>query len=88
RHHYVDEVNFWDKVDARLAKIRKLAGGDSCKITNAFSNYLTRDRKTFVSQHDYTIPTDCDAWQQDVDDSIENASPPTLQSVAADGEGE
>ncbi|KAG6913725.1 hypothetical protein DXG01_004699 [Tephrocybe rancida] len=75
RDHYIDGIDFWDKVDTRLTKIRERAAGDAHKMTNALTSYLTNDRKKYATGAGYTIPEECDAWQQDVDDSISRTTP-------------
>ncbi|KAJ7479924.1 hypothetical protein FB451DRAFT_1395490 [Mycena latifolia] len=64
-------ANFWDKVDADLATIRKKADGDSKKITKAFRFILTVDQELHGSKNYDLDEENVDGFQQDVDDVID-----------------
>ncbi|KAJ7867092.1 hypothetical protein B0H14DRAFT_2573066 [Mycena olivaceomarginata] len=57
--------NFWDKLDQRLAWIRKTAGYDENKISEAFKLALADDCTDHGIASDYTLLEDTviDAWQ-------------------------
>ncbi|KAJ7347267.1 hypothetical protein DFH08DRAFT_960613 [Mycena albidolilacea] len=69
--------DFWDKLDQRLAWIRKTAGYDENKISKAFKLALADDRADHGITSDYTLPEDAviDAWQASVDTSIDTDGP-------------
>ncbi|KAJ7347987.1 hypothetical protein DFH08DRAFT_808759 [Mycena albidolilacea] len=69
--------DFWDKLDQRLAWIRKTAGYDENKISKAFKLALANDRADHSIAFDYTLPEDAvnDAWQALVDTSIDADGP-------------
>ncbi|KAJ7342775.1 hypothetical protein DFH08DRAFT_811116 [Mycena albidolilacea] len=69
--------DFWDKLDQRLAWIRKTAGYDENKISKAFKLALADDRAEHGRTADYTLPEDAviDAWQASVDTSIDADGP-------------
>ncbi|KAF8143706.1 hypothetical protein K438DRAFT_1993662 [Mycena galopus ATCC 62051] len=65
--------NFWEKLDARLAKIRNVVDGDT-KIIRAFRQTLTEDRSTHGAKtHDLDDNT-VDGFQQRVDRLIDLGS--------------
>ncbi|KAJ7712527.1 hypothetical protein B0H14DRAFT_2645204 [Mycena olivaceomarginata] len=64
-------TNFWDKLDLRLAKIRKDADGDSKKITKAFCHILDEDQKKHGKNDTVFDETAVDEFQQGVDDLID-----------------
>ncbi|KAJ7792282.1 hypothetical protein B0H14DRAFT_2624031 [Mycena olivaceomarginata] len=65
--------DFWDKLDAELAWMRKEAGYDEHKIAKAFKQVLADDRAEHGKSTEYTLPEDAiiDAWQASVDTSID-----------------
>ncbi|KAJ7619412.1 hypothetical protein FB45DRAFT_1033276 [Roridomyces roridus] len=73
---------YWDKLDAHLAEIRKVAKGDARKIARAFRHILDEDRRLHgVNDYDITdgdIPT----LQQEVDDLIDAAALDKATSAA------
>ncbi|KAJ7689563.1 hypothetical protein B0H17DRAFT_1202204 [Mycena rosella] len=85
-------TNFWDKVDDRLAKIRKQAKGDASKIVKAFRQLLKADRKTH-GVDDYELDEEAvDDFQQQVDDVIDMDAATSVVSgqgnAAASSDGE
>ncbi|KAF7335903.1 hypothetical protein MSAN_02327400 [Mycena sanguinolenta] len=78
--------NFWDKLDDRLAKIRKDAKGDAKKITKAFRHILEEDQKTH-GKNDVVIDDQAvDEFQQQVDDLIDISALDAATSVEGDAE--
>ncbi|KAJ7816087.1 hypothetical protein B0H14DRAFT_2602918 [Mycena olivaceomarginata] len=69
--------DFWDKLDAELAWMRKQAGYDKHKIAKAFKQVLADDRASHGKSAEYTLPEDAvvDAWQASVDTSIDTDGP-------------
>ncbi|KAJ6589470.1 hypothetical protein B0H19DRAFT_1226963 [Mycena capillaripes] len=65
--------NFWDKLDERLAWLRKTANYDEHKIAKAFKLVLAEDRAAHGKSADYNLPEDAvpDSWQASVDTSID-----------------
>ncbi|KAJ7696835.1 hypothetical protein B0H17DRAFT_1177876 [Mycena rosella] len=64
-------AKYWDKVDDRLAKIRKQAEGDATKVVKAFRQLLKVDRETH-GVNDYHLDEETvDEFQQQVDDVID-----------------
>ncbi|KAJ7705481.1 hypothetical protein B0H17DRAFT_1193154 [Mycena rosella] len=62
---------YWDKLDARLATIRKEGGGDAGRITKAFKHILTIDQDKHGAK-DYELDEKTvDDFQQKVDDLID-----------------
>ncbi|KAJ7687159.1 hypothetical protein B0H17DRAFT_1203820 [Mycena rosella] len=85
-------TNFWDKIDDRLAKIRKQAKGDASKIVKAFRQLLKADRKTH-GVDDYELDEEAvDDFQQQVDDVIDMDAAMSVVSgqgnAAASNDGE
>ncbi|KAJ7700873.1 hypothetical protein B0H17DRAFT_925271, partial [Mycena rosella] len=85
-------TNFWDKVDDRLAKIRKQAKGDASKIVKAFRQLLKADRETH-GVDDYELDEEAvDDFQQQVDDVIDMDAATSVVSgqgnAAASNDGE
>ncbi|KIK09284.1 hypothetical protein K443DRAFT_942 [Laccaria amethystina LaAM-08-1] len=59
---------YWNRIDERLATIRKLADGSTSKITKAFNRILQTDRELYGADEDYSISdVVADEWQQQVD---------------------
>jgi len=46
---------YWNRIDDRLALIRKIAGGSASKTAKAFNEILKTDRTTFGADDDYVI---------------------------------
>ncbi|KAJ7867709.1 hypothetical protein B0H14DRAFT_3441630 [Mycena olivaceomarginata] len=69
--------DFWDKLNAELAWMRKQAGYDEHKIAKAFKQVLADDRASHGKSAEYTLPEDAvvDAWQASVDTSIDTYGP-------------
>ncbi|KAJ7849128.1 hypothetical protein B0H14DRAFT_3452710 [Mycena olivaceomarginata] len=57
-------TNFWDKLDLRLAKIRKDADGDLKKITKVFRHILDEDQKKHRKNDTVFDETAVDEFQQ------------------------
>ncbi|KAJ7698600.1 hypothetical protein B0H17DRAFT_1196707 [Mycena rosella] len=75
---------FWDKLDVRLAKIRKESGGDAGKITRAFRHILTIDQDKH-SAKDYDLDEKTvDNFQQKVDNLIDVGAVDAATSAQAD----
>ncbi|KAJ7697138.1 hypothetical protein B0H17DRAFT_1197535 [Mycena rosella] len=75
---------FWDKLDVRLAKIRKESGGDAGKIARAFRHILTVDQdKHGAKDYDLDEKT-VDDFQQKVDDLIDVGAVDAATSAQAD----
>ncbi|KAJ6626598.1 hypothetical protein B0H10DRAFT_2210897 [Mycena sp. CBHHK59/15] len=77
-------TNFWDKLDLRLAKIRKEADGDPKKITKAFRHILEEDQKLHGKNDVVLDETAVDEFQQGVDDLIDIGVIDAATSVQAD----
>ncbi|KAJ7347171.1 hypothetical protein DFH08DRAFT_960521 [Mycena albidolilacea] len=67
-------ADFWDKLDKRLAKIRREAAGDAKKIIKAFRKLLDEDQEKYVKTDDPIDETAVDEFQQGVDDLIDIAA--------------
>ncbi|KAJ7508195.1 hypothetical protein B0H11DRAFT_2308408 [Mycena galericulata] len=80
-------VDFWNKLDDRLARIRKEAEGDAKKITKAFRALLTEDQSTHGVK-DYELDEKVDEFQQQVDELIDVGAidAATSAQAAADDE--
>ncbi|KAJ7797537.1 hypothetical protein B0H14DRAFT_2618837 [Mycena olivaceomarginata] len=64
-------TKFWDKLDLRLAKIRKEADGDSKKITKVFRHILDKDQKKHGKNDTVFNEMAVDEVQQGVDNLID-----------------
>ncbi|KAJ6556091.1 hypothetical protein B0H19DRAFT_1262202 [Mycena capillaripes] len=78
--------NYWDKLDDRLAKIRREANGDSKKITKAFRHILEEDQKTHGKNDVVLDDKAVDEFQQQVDDLIDIGAIDAATSVQADAD--
>ncbi|KAJ7838487.1 hypothetical protein B0H14DRAFT_3141037 [Mycena olivaceomarginata] len=74
-------ADFWDKLDKRLAKIRREADGDAKKIIKAFRKLLDEDQEKHGKTEDPIDETAVDEFQQGVDDLIDIAAINTATSV-------
>ncbi|KAJ7939287.1 hypothetical protein B0H13DRAFT_2301048 [Mycena leptocephala] len=77
-------TDFWDKLDLRLAKIRKEADGDPKKITKAFRHILEEDKKLHGKNDVVLDETAVDEFQQGVDDLIDIGVIDAATSVETD----
>ncbi|KAJ7816167.1 hypothetical protein B0H14DRAFT_2602876 [Mycena olivaceomarginata] len=77
----VPGADFWDKLDKRLAKIRREADGDAKKIIKAFRKLLDEDQEKHGKTEDPIDETAVDEFQQGVDDLIDIAAINTATSV-------
>ncbi|KAJ7795670.1 hypothetical protein B0H14DRAFT_2620726 [Mycena olivaceomarginata] len=63
---------FWDQMDKRLARIRKMGGNDAKKITKGFRQALEADQAKHGIQDSYELDeTVVDEFQQKIDDLID-----------------
>ncbi|KAJ7680172.1 hypothetical protein B0H14DRAFT_3535919 [Mycena olivaceomarginata] len=77
----VNGQDFWDKLDKRLAKIRREAEGNAKKIIKSFRNLLDGDQEKHVKTDDPIDETAVDEFQQGVDDLIDIAAINTVTLV-------
>ncbi|KAJ7281321.1 hypothetical protein C8J57DRAFT_1500023 [Mycena rebaudengoi] len=77
------DPKFWDKMDERLAKIRKQANGDATKITKVFRHVLTVDQDKHGIK-DYELDEKAiDDFQKTVDDVIDVGTVNAATSAAS-----
>ncbi|KAJ7486713.1 hypothetical protein FB451DRAFT_1534717 [Mycena latifolia] len=77
-------LNYWNKVDDQLAKIRKEADGDPKKIIKAFTHLLEKDQATHGIK-DYKLDNEnVDKFQESIDNVIDAGAIDVATSAEAE----